>query len=74
MSATGELREARGIADVLETVEARHLLESAHAAGGSLSTEEIALALDELDLDAGQLDDFYHALEELQIDVVNPAD
>jgi RNA polymerase primary sigma factor len=71
---TGEVREARGIAEVLETDEARHLLEAAQAAGGSLSTEEIALALDELDLDAGQLDDFYHALEELQIDVVNAAE
>src|ERR1700747_3454095 len=70
----GEVREARGIAEVLETDEARHLLEAAQAAGGSLSTEEIALAIDELDLDAGQLDDFYHALEELQIDVVNAAE
>src|SRR6516165_1831386 len=74
MSVAGEVREARGIADVLDTDEARHLLEAAQAAGGSLSTEEIALALDELDLDAGQLDDFYHALEEMQIDVVNAAD
>src|ERR1700740_2402282 len=74
MSAVPEVREARVIADVLETDEARHLLEAAQAAGGSLSTEEIALALDELHLDAGQLDDFYHALEELQIDVVNPAE
>src|SRR5581483_2727388 len=32
--------------------------------------DEIALALDELDLDAGQIDDFYRALEELQVDVV----
>src|SRR5437868_2411328 len=71
MSAVPEVREARVIADVLETDEARQLLEAAHAAGGSLSTEEIALALDELDLDAGQLDDFYHALEELQIEVVS---
>ena len=74
MSAAPEVQEARVIADVLETDEARHLLEAAQAAGGSLSTEEIALALDELDLDAGQLDDFYHALEEMQIDVVNPAE
>src|SRR6201982_4014634 len=69
-----EVRDVRDVADILETDEARHLLEAAQAAGGSLSTEEIALALDELDLDAGQLDDFYHALEELQIDVVNPAE
>src|SRR5579872_3664739 len=67
---TREARDVRDVADILETDEGRHLLEAAHAAGGSLSQEEIALALDELDLDAGQLDDFYHALEEMQIDVV----
>ena len=70
MSTREVVREVREVADILETDEARHLLEAAQAAGGSLSTDEIALALDELDLDAGQLDDFYHALEEMQIDVV----
>jgi RNA polymerase primary sigma factor len=67
------VREVREVADILDTEEARHLLETAQAAGGSLSTEEITLALDELDLDPGQLDDFYRALEELQIDVVSHA-
>ncbi len=56
--------------DVLESDEARLLLESGRASG-SLSTEEIALALDELDLEAAQMDDFYLALEELQIEVVD---
>ncbi len=65
--------ESRVVADILETAEARQLLEAAQAAGGSLSSEEIALALDELDLDAGQMDDFFHHLEELQIDVVSAA-
>ncbi|HUZ98557.1 MAG TPA: sigma-70 family RNA polymerase sigma factor [Gaiellaceae bacterium] len=69
-----EAPEVRGVADVLETDEGRHLLETAQAAGGLLGAEEIALALGELDLDAGQLDDLYHALEELQIEVVSPAD
>jgi RNA polymerase primary sigma factor len=54
---------------VLELEEAQHLIETGQAAG-SLTQEEIALALDELELDAGQLEDFYHALEELQIDIV----
>jgi RNA polymerase primary sigma factor len=58
------------IAEVLETDEAKGLLETGREAG-SLSTEEIALALGELELDAGQMDDFYHALEELQIEVVD---
>jgi RNA polymerase primary sigma factor len=60
-------------AEVLETDEAKALLEAGREAG-SLTTEEIALGLGELDLDAAQLDDFYHALEELQIDVVDGAD
>ncbi|MFL5923068.1 MAG: hypothetical protein ACJ74S_03755, partial [Gaiellaceae bacterium] len=33
---------------------------------GTLTPEYIALAFDELDLDTGQLDEFYAALEELQ--------
>ena len=61
------------VADVLETEEARNLLESAQAAG-SVSQDEIALALDELDLDTGQIDEFYRALEELQVDVVGVTD
>ena len=59
----------RVVADVLDTEEARNLLEAAREAG-SVSAEEIALALDELDLDAGQIDDVYHALDELQIEIV----
>jgi RNA polymerase primary sigma factor len=55
--------------DVLESEEARSLLELGRESG-SLTTDEIALALDELELDAGQLDDFYHALDELHIEVV----
>jgi RNA polymerase primary sigma factor len=54
---------------VLETEEARNLLEAGREAG-SLTADEITLALDELDLDAGQIDDFYQALDELQIEVV----
>jgi RNA polymerase primary sigma factor len=38
---------------------------------GFLTTEEISLALDGLDLEAAELDDFYSTLEELQIDVVD---
>jgi len=60
------------IAEVLETDEAKGLLETGREAG-SLSTEEIALALGELELDAAQIDDFYHALEEQQIEVVDTA-
>jgi RNA polymerase primary sigma factor len=64
-----EGRAVREVADVFDTDEARGLLESAQVSG-SLSADEIALALDELELDAGQIDDFYRTLEEMQIDVV----
>ncbi|HVS84840.1 MAG TPA: sigma-70 family RNA polymerase sigma factor [Gaiellaceae bacterium] len=64
-----EQEQVPGLADVLETAEARTLIEAAQAAG-SVSTDEIALALDELDLDATQIDDVYRALEELQVEVV----
>src|SRR6266480_2384604 len=69
LSEEGERARSLSIAEVLETDEAKGLLESGRVAG-SLSTEEIALALGELELDASQMDDFYHALEELRIDVV----
>jgi RNA polymerase primary sigma factor len=38
---------------------------------GFLTAEEISLALDELGLEPGEVDEFYDTLEELHIDVVN---
>ena len=73
MREQGEGAKTMSIAEVLETDEARGLLESGRESG-SLSTEEIALALSELELDASQVDEVYHALEELQIEVVNGAE
>ncbi len=55
--------------EVLETEEARTLLEAAQAAG-RVTAEEVALALDELDLDPAQVEDVYRALEELQVEIV----
>ena len=55
--------------DLLATVEAKALLETGRQAG-KLLAEDIASALDELDLDSAQIDEFYSALEELQIEVV----
>jgi RNA polymerase primary sigma factor len=66
----GERAKPSSIAEVLETDEAKGLLEAGREAG-SLSTDEISVALAELELDASQVDDFYHALEELHIDVVD---
>jgi RNA polymerase primary sigma factor len=54
----------------METDEAKLLLETG-AAAGRLLTEEIAAALDPLELGAEQLDEFYAALEELQIEVAD---
>jgi RNA polymerase primary sigma factor len=70
VSEQGERVRPSNIAEVLETDEAKALLETGREAG-SLSTEEIALALGELELDAAQVDDFYHALEEQHIEVVD---
>ena len=70
MSEQGERVRATSIGEVLETDEAKALLETGREAG-SLTTEEIALALAELELDAAQIDEFYSALEELQIEVVD---
>src|SRR4051794_3896244 len=69
----GVERTVGAVAEVLESEEARNLLEAAQAAG-SVTQDEIALALDELELDAAQIDDFYRTLEELQIEVVAVAD
>jgi RNA polymerase primary sigma factor len=55
--------------DVFETEEARNLLEAAQAAG-RVSAEEIALALDELELEPAQIEDVYRALDEMQVEIV----
>jgi RNA polymerase primary sigma factor len=59
----------KGVKELLETEDAKALLETGRE-NGQLSADEIAAALDELDLEPAQLDDFYHALEELHIEVV----
>jgi RNA polymerase primary sigma factor len=69
VSATEERVAGRGIKDLLETDDAKALLEAGRE-NGQLNADEIAVALDELDLEPGQIDDFYHALEELHIEVV----
>jgi RNA polymerase primary sigma factor len=58
------------VEDVLDTDEARTLLEAGRAAG-TLDAHEIALALDELELGPHEMDDFYAALDEAQIEVVD---
>jgi RNA polymerase primary sigma factor len=62
-------RAVLSVGDLLATDEARALLESG-AAVGMLGIDEISSALDELELEAGVMDDFFVALEEMQIEVV----
>jgi RNA polymerase primary sigma factor len=69
LSATEEAVSPKIVSDLLETDDAKTLLEAGKEAG-HLSADEIAAALDELDLEPAQIDDFYHALEELHIEVV----
>jgi RNA polymerase primary sigma factor len=74
VSATEVAAAPKGVVvDVMETEDAKALLDTGRE-NGQLSADEIAVALDELDLEPGQIDDFYHALEELQIEVVSGAD
>jgi RNA polymerase primary sigma factor len=54
---------------VLEVDEVWELVQAGRQ-GGKLSAEEITLALDDLSLDTGQIDEFYAVLEELHIEVV----
>jgi RNA polymerase primary sigma factor len=70
VSATEAVAPPKTVSDLLETDDAKALLESGKE-HGQLSADEIAVALDELDLEPGQIDDFYHALEELHIEVVS---
>jgi RNA polymerase primary sigma factor len=65
----GVERVVQGPADVLESEEARNLLEAAPAAG-TVTQDDIALALDELDLDTAQVDEFYRALEEAHVEIL----
>jgi RNA polymerase primary sigma factor len=60
----------RRVDDVLDTDEARALLDSGRE-NGSVSAEEIALAFDDYELEAGQLDELYQAFEEHQVEIVS---
>ena len=61
-----------GALTLLEEDAARALVRQGQDAG-FLTQEEIALGLDELDLEAAQIDEFYQALEELHIEVLEEA-
>ncbi len=69
MSARGTTISTGQVFDVMASTEAKALIESGRLAG-KLVADDIASALDELDLDTAQLDEFYAALDELQIEVV----
>ena len=73
VSATEVVAGPKTVSELLETDDAKALLEAGRE-HGQLSADEIAVALDELDLEPAQIDDFYHALEELHIEVVTGVD
>src|SRR5262245_56539772 len=58
------------IEEVLSSDEGQRLLEVGYRTG-QLDADELALALDELELDPTQLEDVYAALDEAQISVVH---
>jgi RNA polymerase primary sigma factor len=58
------------IEETLASDEGQRLLEIGYRTG-QVDADELALALDELDLEPAQLDDFFAALEEAQIAVVH---
>src|SRR5262250_3280865 len=59
---SGAQATRKRVEDLLDTDEARGLFETGRE-NGSLTAEEIALAFDDLELEAGQLDELYQALE-----------
>jgi hypothetical protein len=59
-----------GRSKLLESEEAWELLQSGRESG-QLNAEEVSLALDELHLDTGQIDEFYGLVEELKIELVD---
>jgi RNA polymerase primary sigma factor len=64
------VEQGKGIRDLLETDEAKGLLEAGRE-HGSLTADAISAVLGELELEPGQLDDFYEALDELEIEVTD---
>jgi len=65
--------EGAPVTDVFAHAEARTLLEALQVAG-TIGGAELALALDELELEPLQVDEFHRALDELNVKVVVPAD
>jgi RNA polymerase primary sigma factor len=62
-------QEAMTVADLLGTEEVRALLVSGSSAG-EVSAEAIAAALDELEVEAGVVDELFQAFDDAQIEVV----
>jgi RNA polymerase primary sigma factor len=69
VSAQAEKARPATVAELLETDEVKGLLDAGKQSG-SLSSSDVALAVDELELETLQMDELYQALEELHIEVV----
>jgi RNA polymerase primary sigma factor len=69
----GEGRASGAAALMLEHEDAKALVRQGREAG-FLTQDEIMKALDDLDLDAAQFEEFFQALEEMHIEVLDPAE
>ncbi len=65
----GNTAEDELVTDVLAREDVRNLLDVVQAAG-SIGADTLALALEELELEPDQTDDFHRALDELNVEVV----
>jgi RNA polymerase primary sigma factor len=72
--ASGENTRGEGepVTDVFAREDVRTLLDAAHSVG-TVSAETLALALDELELEPVHVEEFYRALDELNVEVVSVA-
>src|SRR5213075_3469436 len=61
--------EGAPVTDVLAHEEVRNLLVAAQAAG-RVDADALAFALEELDLEPAEVDDFHRALDELNVEVI----
>ncbi len=73
----GEAVEQAGTAGQVAAAPAEAVFEALIASAqesGQLASDELAVAVDELDLEPQQVDELYRKLEELQIEVVEPVE
>src|SRR5688572_26290607 len=76
MRERGEPVEREGAATAIREASPEGVFETLIASAqetGKLAADDVTVAFEELELEAGQMDDFYSRLDELQIEVVDAA-